>query len=212
MEAKIETKKMMEVRGVKMTTLACKIAGTAPLLQHRMPPEVMEKLKADGAAGATKVKRKAPARDYESEYNALMHITSDGRCGHPASAFRNALIRAGQGEGLVMSELKSVLFIVADALSENGNPLVLVKGTPEAREDVIPGNGGAGKAVFIVRPMWREWRMVLRVRFDASRISAESVAALVQRAGETIGIGCGRPQSSNSNGIGMGTWTIEGQN
>jgi hypothetical protein len=58
--------------------------------------------------------------------------------------------------------------------------------------------------------MFREWSVVARVKFDADMLSIESLANLLSRAGQQVGVGEGRPGSKNSNGCGWGTFTVEG--
>jgi hypothetical protein len=58
------------------------------------------------------------------------------------------------------------------------------------------------------RPMWREWKMVVKLRFDLDIFSGEDIANLLRRVGEQVGIGEGRPFGSTGSGMGLGLFTI----
>jgi len=59
-----------------------------------------------------------------------------------------------------------------------------------------------------MRPVWRRWEVVLRLRWDADQFSAADILNLVARAGLQVGVGEGRPDSPNSNGLGNGCWEV----
>jgi hypothetical protein len=60
-----------------------------------------------------------------------------------------------------------------------------------------------------VRPMWREWRMKIRISYDADMFTLSDVANLLMRAGRQVGVGEGRPDSKRSVGQSWGTFTVE---
>jgi len=50
--------------------------------------------------------------------------------------------------------------------------------------------------------------VVFRLRWDADQFSDADVLNLLARAGMQVGIGEGRPDSPNSNGLGNGCWEV----
>ena len=68
-----------------------------------------------------------------------------------------------------------------------------------------------GTAMVVIRPLWREWGAMVRVRYDADQFSAEDVINLMNRAGQQIGVGEGRPFSKNSAGLGWGTFVVDAE-
>jgi hypothetical protein len=52
----------------------------------------------------------------------------------------------------------------------------------------------------------------LRIRFDMEQFSPDDVTNLLIRAGRQVGIGEGRPDSRDSNGLGYGLFDVEVQN
>ena len=109
-----------------------------------------------------------------------------------------------------MTKAKQAVFIVADGLdADDGTPLVRIHGDPVRHEGHARNDNGS--VDIRVRPMWREWHSFVQVRFDADMLSLEDVTNLLARAGLQVGVGEGRPGSTNSTGCGWGTFSVEGQ-
>ncbi len=107
-----------------------------------------------------------------------------------------------------MTRAKLALFVIADGVDAvDGTPLVKIEGTPEPVEHLVkPASGGAD---IRVRAMWREWRVRLRIEYDADMFSLQDVLNLLLRVGRQVGIGEGRPDSKSSSGMGWGTFRID---
>jgi len=203
-----ETTKMIEFKTTAMETITIPIIGMSQLVQHRMSDEVRRRL-IETAGNGKKPQPKGQPRDLEEEYNAARHLTPDGLSCHPASAFRSAMIRAAKLEGYKMTDMRAIIFVVANCTSIDGTPGIIIDGKCEQRIDIIPGNGGKGCATPVSRPCFREWRAEVGVYYPTNMITPESIVNLCARAGTTVGVGCGRPMSSNSDGQGWGTWRID---
>lgn len=189
-----------------------RIKGTAPYMQHRFSQKAMQTMIDKQKAGSQgkKGKLKEP-RDFDADYKAAMHISEKGWHGIPAPAFRGALISACRLVGFKMTLAKLSLFIEADGLDEvDGTPLVKIEGTPE--KNIGPVRNETGVCDIRVRPMWRQWNATVKIRFDADQFKVDDVANLLQRAGEQVGIGEGRPDSKMSYGMDYGTFTLEKSN
>lgn len=184
------------------------IEGAAPYLQARFSAKSMQAMMDKMAAGSTAKKGKArEARDFESDYRNAMHVSTEGWIGIPASAFRNACISACRVVGFQMTRAKLSIFVEADGFdSVDGTPLVRIEGEPE-RTDMAVRNA-TGVVDIRVRPMWREWRARVRVRYDADQFRLQDVANLLSRVGQQVGIGEGRPDSKSSAGMGFGLFEI----
>jgi len=185
-----------------------KLKGTAPLVQARFSAKAMQAMMSKMAAGSTANKSRAkPARDFDDDYRQAMHISTQGWCGVPAGAFRQAMISACRLVGFKMTLAKLSLFVIADGIDKvDGIPLVKFEGTPE-RVDMAVRNA-TGVADIRVRPMWREWTMSLTIRYDGDQFTAQDVTNLLSRVGMQVGIGEGRPDSRESAGLGWGTFEI----
>lgn len=161
------------------------------------------------AAGSqAKAKRQREARDFDDDYQQAMHKASDGWHGIPAGAFRSAAISACRLVGFKMTLAKLSVFIEADGIDiVDGVPLVKIDGKPEQMR--MHTRNATGVADIRVRPMWREWSAVVRVKFDMDQFAGQDVVNLFHRVGSQVGIGEGRPDSRQSAGLGFGTFEIE---
>lgn len=180
------------------------LRGTAPYVQHRFAQKA--KIMATQEAGGTaRSKRKRDPRNFEADYEAAKHVSTDGWLGIPASSFRNAMIAACRLVGFKMTHAKLSLFIIADGLDAEGYPLVRIKGEPTQHTGYARNETGV--VDIRSRPMFREWSCDLRIRYDADQFTLTDVMNLLERAGQQVGIGEGRPNSPNSNGLGWGTFS-----
>ena len=198
----------VQISPANMQFARFKLKGTAPLVQARFSAKAMQAMMSKMAAGSTANKSRAkPARDFDDDYRQAMHISTQGWCGVPAGAFRQAMISACRLVGFKMTLAKLSLFVIADGIDKvDGIPLVKFEGTPE-RVDMAVRNA-TGVADIRVRPMWREWTMSLTIRYDGDQFTAQDVTNLLSRVGMQVGIGEGRPDSRESAGLGWGTFEI----
>ena len=175
------------------------IIGTAPYVTNNMSPTAEEAMKAGMSGQVDKAaKKKRPAKDFDAEFQGSMHIdTKDGWVGIPAAAIRAALIRACSTCGVEMTKAKQCFFVGADGQDEKGRPLVkITKGEPEKFECTVK-NATGGPDMRARGRFDIGWEADLKLSFDADMFSASTVANLLLRAGLTVGVGAGRPFSSN---------------
>lgn len=186
------------------------LAGTAPYVQARFSGKAMQAMKDKMAAGPTAKKgRERKARDFDEDFREALHVSTEGWVGVPASAIRNACIDVCRMVGFKMTHAKMSIFVIADGLDRvDGMPLVRLDAAAPERTDMAVRNA-TGVADIRVRPMWRRWKLPVRIRFDEDQFSLSDVANLLARAGVQVGIGEGRPFSKESNGLDFGTFEIE---
>lgn len=201
----------VQIKPVNMKVAEIPILGTAPYCQHAFGEKARKMMlgaQTDPTA-KSKGKRSKPPRNVEEEFSAARHKASEGWTGIPASAFRCAAISACRLVGFKMTLAKLSIFIRHDGLdAESGQPLVkLIAGEPEMSEMV--GRLENGVACVTIRPLWREWGAMLNVQFDADQFSISDIYNLIDRAGQQVGIGEGRPDSRNSVGLGFGTFRVD---
>lgn len=192
----------------KIRTVEFKLVGTAPYMQARFGEKAMAKMRATQEAGSqSRGKKVREARDFDADYHAAMHISTEGWNGIPAGAFRTACIDVCRLVGYKMTLAKLSIFIEPDGFDKvDGTPLVRIHGEPERNLSGV--RNATGVLDLRARPMWREWHVDLRVRFDEDQFSVSDVSNLLARAGIQCGIGEGRPNSRMSTGIGFGTFSI----
>ena len=202
----------LHIRPINLKVLSVPIVGTAPYCQHKFSAKMREiMLGAQIDPTQKKGKRNKGARDIAQEFIGAQHISSAGWIGIPAAAFRCAAIDACRLVDFKMTLAKMSIFVEHDGLdADDGQPLVrLIAGEPEMNQMV--GRLANGTAMVVIRPLWREWGAMVRVRYDADQFSAEDVINLMNRAGQQIGVGEGRPFSKNSAGLGWGTFVVDAE-
>ena len=198
------------IKAPDIRCVAFNIRGTAPYVQARFSGKAMQAMMSKMAAGsAAKGKKVRDARNFDDDYRQAMHVSPEGWHGIPASAFRQAMISACRLVNFKMTLAKLSVFVMADGFDAvDGIPLIKLEGQPE-RIDMAVRNQ-TGVADIRIRPMWREWSAQVKVRYDADQFTASDVANLMNRVGQQVGIGEGRPDSRESAGLGWGTFELVG--
>jgi len=163
------------------------IVGKTPLMMHN-PASMLKPV------GPKPVQQRIPKA--EDEAAAAAYKNDDGTFYFPADAFRSAIVKAGKGlkagragvAGLAMAGVFPVDEHVQLLDEETGKPLR--KYEIDVRRAVPPGQGAVSRA----RPKLPYWKCTLRVEVNESFLPVNVVLALLQRAGEIIGIGDYRPE------------------
>ena len=193
----------------KFQTVIAEIEGTSPLVLNRFSEKARMQIRERQVEGmASKSKRPREPKDFQACYQAAIHRSVEGWFGIPAAAIRNAMISACRLVGFQMTRAKMAVFCLPDGFSEDGTPLVkITRGEPVYFESYTRNETGV--VDLRARPMWREgWRALVRIRFDADMFATTDVLNLLHRAGQQVGIGEGRNDSKNSNGMGWGAFRI----
>lgn len=193
---------------IRETAIELKLEGTAPYMQAKFSEKAKRLMRDKMEQGSTAKKgTKREPRDFDADYQGAMHISEDGWNGIPCSAFRSACIDVCRMVGFKMTHAKMSVFIMPDGTDkDSGEPLVRIHGEPEM--NVMATRNATGVADLRARPMWRQWSVDLRVKFDEDQFTPSDVVNLVHRAGVQVGVGEGRPFSKSSNGIGFGTFRV----
>lgn len=191
------------------------IIGTAPLVMHRMSQKLKQEFEAKMLAGSTPAKKKtfAPA-NLEEIMDGARYINKSKKTdtwdGIHAAAFRNALISACRLVNFKMTIAKMSIFVVQDGWDylEPQIPLVRIRGTQAVMQQDI-ARTQTGVAYLCIRPAYHGWSAKLNLRWDGDQFKLADVANLLNRAGQQVGVGEGRPDSKNSAGMGWGTFMIK---
>lgn len=182
------------------------LQGTAPLVVARFSKkaELMAKM-AEGSSAKSKKERSA--RDYDKEAEDARYRSGEGWEGINAAAFRAGMISACRLVGFKMTLAKLSVFVEADGWDvQDGIPLVRVYG--ESETYTAHTRNATGVVDVRSRPMYREWAVQLRVRFDADQFTTQDMYNLLARVGGQVGLCEGRPDSKSSAGCGFGTFQI----
>lgn len=211
MARKPATAEAIEIRPPNIQRLETTVIGVSPLLICRFSQKAMEAIEAKQAAGSTGKKAKGaarPARDFDADFEGARHISADGWDGVHAGAIRNGMIDACRLVGFQMVLAKMSIFVDADGFDVvDGVPLLRIIG-PEPEKNRMMGRNKDGSFDLRIRPMWRRWRLNLRLAYDGDQFKPSDVMNLLSRVGMQVGIGEGRPFSRNSPGMGMGLFRL----
>jgi hypothetical protein len=172
------------------------IEGTAPLIQFNFGAKARQ-IMLDRQQG--KVIEREPKQPEELFQAALYPLPGD-RYGHPAVAFKNAIVggvRFFRGSKLTMTAVKPALFV----RGEGPDALVPIDGVPKMREDPVRNANGGTDLRF--RPVFWPWTATLQIVYVRNTFSLESLVALVD-AGGNVGVGEWRPER----GGGFGTFMV----
>jgi hypothetical protein len=201
---------VIAIKAPKFSTMRIRICGLAPYMQARFSEKARQAMMAKMEAGTTaKGKKAREARDFDADFRAAQHISTEGWVGIPAAAFRNAMIDACRTVGFAMTKARMSVFVEADGFDAvDGAPLVrLIAGEPERTEMAVRNQTGVVDVR--IRPMWRDWQADVRIRFDSEQFTGSDALNLLARAGLQVGIGEGRPFSKSSNGMGFGLFEVQ---
>lgn len=200
------------IKAPNFQTAEFKITGLTPLVINRFPEKAKNQIMATQSEGSkARGKKVREPKDFEQAFQNARHIAVEGWDGLPAAALRSAMISACRATEYVMTRAKlAILYVEADGedANEKGTGLVRIYSEPE--RDIRPARNADGSADLRSRPMFRKWSAKVRVKFDADMLSLESIANLLSRAGQQVGVGEGRPDSKKSHGCGWGTFKVEG--
>jgi hypothetical protein len=166
---------------------AIPVEGTAPLIQHRFS-EKAKGIMLDRQQG--RVIEREPKQP-EELFEAAMYRLPGDRYGHPAVAFKSAIVggaRFFKGSKLTMTGVRVALFV----RGEGPDMLVELDGAePKMRED--PVRNSSGVADLRYRPLYWPWSATLHIVYIKNQFSLDSLIALVD-AGGNVGVGEWRPE------------------
>lgn len=181
------------LKPIKRETAQFTIEGTSPLIQHRWSEKARQMIREKKAGKKTKTREIC---DPVAEAANAAYVTADGRHGIPVTALKNSIIGAAHKDiGIEKTLVRKSLFILCP--DPNG---VLPMETPgyEVREDCV--RVGAGSADLRYRPEFREWSVTFEIEYEASTITLEDMANLIERAGFSVGINEWRPEKGGEFG------------
>jgi len=206
------SKTMIVVTAPNYRDLLVKIVGTAPFVSNNFSEESKEQMKIAMTLGDQGKSAKGPRKpkDFEAGYRGSMHVSTQGWQGIPMISFRAAMVRACSMAKVEMTKAKQAFFVLADGQEVgSGKPLVkITKGEPQRFEEYVRNDGG--KPDIRARALWEPgWEAVLQIQYDADFASQQTVLNILHRAGTSVGVGAGRPFSTNSVGQGWGTFRIK---
>jgi hypothetical protein len=177
----------IELPALKIETIGFVLVGDSPLIVHAWSEKAKRQMLDKQMKRAKQAKE---AKDPEADYEACFYRTPSGDYGFPAIGVKAAMISACRFADMKMTEARGAFHIDAEMLQ--------VIGEPRPREDMV--RVGMGTADIRYRPEFVEGRIPVMIKINASVISPEQVANLINIAGFGVGIGEWRPERNGSYG------------
>jgi hypothetical protein len=190
-----------------------RIIGTAPLVVCRFSSDAKASISATHSEGTTaSSKKKRKKIEPVEQFKAARYYHESGWEGFQASAIRNAMISACRIVEFKMTIAKLCVFCEPDGydMHEPQIPLVRIIGKPTLQTDHVR-NKNSGQFSVSTRAAYHNWQADVRLKWDGDRFTLADVANLLSRVGQQVGIGCGRPDSKESAGMGWGLFTVAAQ-
>lgn len=177
----------IELPPIRIETISFMLVGDSPLIVHAWSEKAKRLMLDRQMKKATGPKE---AKDPEADYEACFYRTESGGYGFPAIGVKSAMISACRFADMKMTSARGAFHIDAEML-----PVI---GDPRPREDMV--RVGLGTADIRYRPEFVDWRIPVTLKINASVISAEQVANLLNIAGFGVGIGEWRPEKNGQYG------------
>lgn len=193
------------LREIKRHTYRIPIVGTMPLIVNRWSEKARTMML---ESQQTKARTKKEPKDPVALFQASKYLTTDGKDGFPATAFKAAIADAARlFDGVTMVQVKQSVVVEADATDNRGDQLILINyGEVLMREDT-PRNAN-GVADLRYRAQYNDWSAILHVTCIADQFDLASIGALVDAAG-IGGVGEWRPTSPKSKTGIYGTFEVK---
>ena len=206
---KAAAKKEITIPAIDIRIMTIKAVGDSPLIMHKWSEKAKKEM-LDKQQKKAKTKGhdvRDPVADFidslywlegeptektEAGFEAAI-ASGNARFGFPSIGFKAAAVSAGYRSGVTKDKVS-----IMAAFHINGE-FVEIKGVPAMREDMV--RVGMGTADLRYRGEFEPWSAELEIRYNASAITAEQIANLVNLGGFATGVGEWRPEKAGANGM-----------
>ena len=200
--AKEKVEQAISIPEIKIGTFEIMLTGESPLICHAWSEKAKKEMLDKQMKKATKPGKEAkdPWIDFcdslywltpKPKYPTENDI-KNARFGFPAVAFKSAAVDTC----IKGSDISKV---AARGAFHIGTDMVEILGTPTIREDMV--RVGMGTADIRYRGEFREWKVIIPIRYNTNALSTEQIINLFNVAGFAVGIGEWRPQKDGSFGM-----------
>lgn len=208
----------IRIPAMQIGVIELPIVGITPLLVNAFSHEAEEMMERQQTG---KAQHKKPPKNPEQEFLRSLHVMASsppvrvekradgqvvavGEFGFPASAVKQMLVHGCRfTEGVKMTSARGSFHV----LPTPGDPrLIKIESPPPTmrRDHVRVGRFGAKVADIRYRPEFPiGWEMTIRIRYNASAITPEGLAHLLNIGGFAAGLGNWRPQLEGGGSFGM---------
>jgi hypothetical protein len=169
-----------------------KIVGLTPYMQHRMDDTKLEQWEKN--RGQIIERPEVNHADaVRAEYHCYRNLTTQ-KCFIPAEHIRQALINGGGYlKSKVGTKTKSMTGIIAAMCMINPEEIDMPDYDTIDKRSAVNKNVKA--RVMVIRPKWTTWDASFELHIDNESLTDETVADLIDKTGNYVGIGSYRPTS-----------------
>ena len=190
--------KTVTIQAIKLETVKVPIIGLSPLIVHNWSVKAKRQM-LEKQMGKNAPKAKKEPKDPEADYKSSLYLTSDGKAGFPASAFKAAIVGACRlFDGLPMTLAKTAIRVNGDVLP--------IEGKHRMREDMVRLDKGAADLRY--RAEFPTWSVTLSITYASNILKTEDILSLVNAAGMG-GVGEWRPSAPKVASGTYGTFQVD---
>ncbi len=173
------------------------LVGDTPIITHAWSEKARREM-LQKQVKATKSGKEA--RDPQQDFVSSLYEMGDGAYGFPAMGIKNCILSsAHKDKGIARTAVMAGLWIDADMVRTRpalagavcDMPLIRIWGTdPEMREDMVKIGAGLNKVANLAyRAQFTVWAMRISGKFNATTLTPEALAFLIQESGMSSGLG-----------------------
>lgn len=202
MAKKVEENVRIEIPKLELKEFYLRIIGDSPLIVHAWSDKAKQMMLDKQMKKATKGREaKDPFMDFcDSLYwltdkpeKPTMEDVQKAKFGFPVVAFKAAAVDGGFLSGVTAKKTTGrAAFHIIGEMAE-------IEGTPTMREDMV--RIGQGTADIRYRAEFREWKVMLKIRYNEMTMSMEQIINLFNFGGFGVGVGEWRPAKDGSYGM-----------
>ena len=184
---------------IDIKRIVFEVVGTAPLIVNCFSQKAKKEI-LDTQMKVAKKGREAknPKEMFE---NSLYKFPDGKKTGFTAIGFKCGMVRAGMLLGMPMTQTRCKFHVIPDDMANDGTPLIEIKGKYIMREDAVRLQNGSADLRY--RACYPKWSANVTIQYNATWISEEQIANLLNHAGFACGIGEWRPEKGNGGMYGM---------
>ena len=173
------------------------IVGDTPLITHAWSEKARREMLFKQVKGTKPGKE---ARDPQEDFVNSLYQMGDDAYGFPVTGIKNCILSAAhKDKGIPRTDVRAALYLSAEMVRVRPAlagamcdvPLVRIWGSkPEMREDMVRIGSGLNKTANLsYRGQFTTWAIRVVGKFNATTITAEQLAFVVQEAGMSYGLG-----------------------
>jgi hypothetical protein len=186
---------VIKIPAANIQTMALTLVGLGEgLLVQRFGESKLGDMEQKTLGAAATVK---PPRDYAAEFQEARYMRN-GKDVFPSANIKRTVVEGCSFvDGVFKTTARGAFFMLGEFIEIEGDP-------PEMHKSIVKIGSGMNRVAQVrIRALYRNWRLPVKVHYDANIISADQLVFLFVQAGFSVGLGEWRPQHNGSGSFGM---------